>query len=192
MPDWEAIKSEYITTRTSYRKLSEKWGVSFRTLSDRANREGWFEARNKYRNSVVERTVQKAASYRSSANANKLLKIQESADKISDAVAKVLEDTEQFTRYIVTVGLGGGETKVEERNFKKADTKAIKDLAGAIKDLACVMRNVYDLPTKQEQAAMDNAAARLRLEQAKAEAEDAGSEDIIVEFGGDEQEGWAE
>ena len=28
MADWQAIKTEYITTDTSYRKLAEKYGVS--------------------------------------------------------------------------------------------------------------------------------------------------------------------
>ena len=45
MADWEKIKAEYIKGGTSYRKLSEKHGVSFGTLKRRAGLEKWAELR---------------------------------------------------------------------------------------------------------------------------------------------------
>ena len=192
MIDWTAIKAEYITGTISYRKLADNWGVSFRTLSDRALREGWKEARDKHRNNVVEKTVQKVASRKASTTANKLCDLQEAADNMGRVIAEIFADTEQFHRHIVTEGLGMGETKVVERQYKKVDTKAIQDLTGAIKDLAAIMRNIYDLPTAQEQAAMDIAAERLRLDKAKAEAEqNTGDDEVKVEFFNPEEEGWA-
>lgn len=192
MIDWTAIKAEYITGTISYRKLADSWGVSFRTLSDRALREGWKEARDKHRNNVVEKTVQKVASRKASTTANKLCDLQEAADNMGRVIAEIFADSEQFHRHIVTEGLGMGATKVEERQYKKVDTKAIKDLTGAIKDLAAIMRNIYDLPTAQEQAAMDIAAERLRLDKAKAEAEqNTGDDEVKVEFFNPEEEGWA-
>ena len=192
MIDWTAIKAEYITGTISYRKLADSWGVSFRTLSDRALREGWKEARDKHRNNVVEKTVQKVASRKATTTANKLCDLQEAADNMGRVIAEIFADSEQFHRHIVTEGLGMGATKVEERQYKKVDTKAIKDLTGAIKDLAAVMRNIYDLPTAQEQAAMDIAAERLRLDKAKAEAEqNTGDDEVKVEFFDPEEEGWA-
>ena len=192
MIDWTAIKAEYITGTISYRKLADNWGVSFRTLSDRALREGWKEARDKHRNNVVEKTVQKVASRKASTTANKLCDLQEAADNMGRVIAEIFADSEQFHRHIVTEGLGMGETKVEERQYKKVDTKAIKDLTGAIKDMVAVMRNIYDLPTAQEQAAMDIAAERLRLDKAKAEAEqNTGDDEVKVEFFNPEEEGWA-
>ena len=194
MIDWTSIKSEYITGNISYRKLADNWGVSFRTLSDRAVREGWKEARDAHRNNVLAKTVQKVASRKATTTANKLCDLQEAADNMGRVIAGIFADTEQFHRHIVTEGLGMGSTKVEERRYEKVDTKAIKDLTGALKDLAAVMRNIYDLPTAQEQAAMDIAAERLRLDKAKAEAEQNTSEDeeIKVEFFNPEEEGWAE
>jgi len=192
MPDWNAIKAEYITTDISYRKLAEKWGVSFRTLGDRAKREGWVDERNRHRNNVITSTVQKVAARTSSTNADRLLRLQSAADSMGKVIAEIFDDTEQFTRHIITEGLGMGETKVEERQFKKIDTKAIKDLTGAMKDLAYVLRNIYDLPTIQEQSAMDIAAERLRIDKAKAEAEKDDDKDLSVEFSTPEEEGWSE
>lgn len=39
--DWNKIKAEYIAGGTSYRKLAEKHGVSFTTLTRTAQRENW-------------------------------------------------------------------------------------------------------------------------------------------------------
>ncbi len=47
------------------------------------------------------------------------------------------------------------------------DTKAIKELAGAMKDLAYVIRSVNNIPTDAEIAARDLALKRYELEKAK-------------------------
>ncbi len=180
--NWEAIKAEYITTTISYRKLADKWGISFRTLADRAGREGWAEERNKHRNNVVKKTIQKVTAKTSTDAAEKLLRLQKSADNMSEVIERVFNDNDQFHRHIVQTR-DGNLWDAEERVYDKVDTKAIKDLAGALKDLAYVMRNVYDLPTKQEQSAMDIAADRLRLEQRKADADTPdGDEAGVVEL----------
>ncbi len=166
-PDWNSIKSEYITTDISYRTLADKRGVSWRTLADRAKREGWPEERKKYCNTVVVKSVQKSATKVSSANARKLARLQQAADSMSDVIAEIFSDTEQFHRHIIQTR-DGDTWDADCRTMDKVDTKAIKDLTGALKDLACVMRSVYDLPTVQERSAMDIAAERLRLDQAKA------------------------
>lgn len=187
MPDWNAIKSEYITEDISYRKLADKWGVSFRTLADHARKESWNKERNTHRDNVTKQTVQKIAARQSSDGAYKLLRLQEAADSIGDVIASIFGDADQFHRHIVE----DANYSVEERVYKKVDTKAIKDLTGAMKDLAYVLRNVYDLPTKQEQVTLDNAAERLRIEKAKAEEGKEDTKEISVEFFSEEEKGWS-
>lgn len=192
MPDWNAIKTQYITGDIGYRELAVEWSVPFRTLADRAKREKWFAERNSYRDRVTTMTLQKVAARQSSDSATKLLRMQEAADNIGKVIANIFDDTEQFQRHIVTVGVGGGETKVEERKYDKVDTKAIKDLTSAMKDLTYVLRNVYDIPTAQEKSSMDIAAERLRMDKAKAEAEKPDEGGVKVEFVSPEEKGWAE
>lgn len=170
-PDWNAIKSEYITTSISYRKLAAKYNMPRRTIEDKAKKELWTADRDEYRGKTVAATVKRVSRKTSEDNAKKLLKLQGAADSLAGVINEVFTDSEQFKRHIVTEGLGMGETRVGERVMKKVDTKAIKDLTGALKDLAYVMRDIYDLPTKQEQSAMDIAAERLRLDQAKVQAD---------------------
>ena len=47
MADWKKIKTEYITTETSYRKLAQKYGLDQATIARRAKKEGWVS--NRYR-----------------------------------------------------------------------------------------------------------------------------------------------
>lgn len=44
-PDWDKIKAEYLAGGTSYRKLAEKYGVSFTTLKRKAKQEAWTQKR---------------------------------------------------------------------------------------------------------------------------------------------------
>lgn len=161
--DWKRIKTEYITTDTSYRKLAAKYDVPMSTLTRIAIKEKWVEARERYKNKVVTKTVEKMANK----EANKLAKIRTAADGMVEVVAELFSDPEQFHRHLVQVGSGKRFDTVE-RTYDKADTKAIKDVTAALRDLSAILRNVYDLPTVQEQAAMDNAASRLQLDRDKA------------------------
>ena len=46
--NWKKIRTEYLTTDTSYRKLCSKYGVSYKALSGRAKKENWVELRNQH------------------------------------------------------------------------------------------------------------------------------------------------
>lgn len=172
MTVWEDIKTEYITTSISYRKLAEKWGVLFRTLADRGKREAWPTERKIYCDSVVTKTVQKVAINNADANANKLIQLQTAADNLVSVINVIFEDAEQFKRHLVKTHINncnGESWDVEQRLFEKVDTKAIKDIASALKDLTCVIRSVYDIPTIQEKSAMDIASRRMLLNERKIE-----------------------
>ena len=60
MVDWKKIKTEYITTNTSYRKLSEKYGVPFNTLQCRGRKENWVELHNRHQDNIITKSVEKA------------------------------------------------------------------------------------------------------------------------------------
>ena len=61
MVDWNAIKAEYISGNTSYRKIAAQYGVSFATVRARAEREKWTESRKKVQHTIVQKTAQKTA-----------------------------------------------------------------------------------------------------------------------------------
>ena len=60
MVDWKKIKTEYITTNTSYRKLAKQYDIPFNTLQCRAKKEKWVELRKQYQDNIVTKSVEKA------------------------------------------------------------------------------------------------------------------------------------
>lgn len=80
--DWKKIKKEYVAGGISYRKLAEKYGVSFNTLEKVARREGWYELRRQ----ADEKSATKVVEAVSSRNA----KLNEAVDLALEAACKYL------------------------------------------------------------------------------------------------------
>jgi cytidylate kinase len=55
--DWKKIKAEYIKGGTSYRELAKKHGVSFTTLTRKAQKEDWIGLRQQADDKVTTRIV---------------------------------------------------------------------------------------------------------------------------------------
>lgn len=123
--NWEQIKTEYITGDIGYRKLAQKHGVPFTTLKYRAAREEWFRARQKHRDNVVTKATRKAEEKQVRLATKELTLL----DKIEQHLDRALSDVDQFNRHIVQEGTGKGETITEERIYKKADIRALKEAA---------------------------------------------------------------
>ena len=57
MVEWTKIKAEYIAGGTSYRKLAEKYNVSFTTLTRTAQRENWVGLRQQAEDETATKIV---------------------------------------------------------------------------------------------------------------------------------------
>lgn len=185
--DWAAIKTEYITTDTSYRKLAKKYDMSQTQISSIGKAEGWVELRKQY----LSKTVTKAISKASEKEASKLASLMTTTERAIGVVAKAFEDPDQFNRHLVTVRDEFRED-TEERLYNKIDTKAIRDLTSVLKDLTGLMRDFYNIPTPAQAEAQRIAAERFELDKRKAAAEDSGSEGVVVILEGAGPEEWNE
>lgn len=191
--DWIALKTEYLSTTISYRKLAEKYGISFNTLKEHAVPDHWADERKKFNTKVATRVQQKIVTTRANECVEQLISVSRAASAASAMIEKIMMDADQFRRHLITVkegeGFGMGEYKetqeVEERLYDKVDMQAFKQFTGAMKDLVQVIRNVNGLPTIQEQSAMDIALRRIELDEQKAN-EDDGPKEVRVEFEGGE------
>ena len=102
MADWQDIKTEYITTKTSFRKLADKHGINKDTIWKKAKDEGWEDLRRQHIDNIqtkildadTEQKVDRAV--RLMAVADKLLvKVEqwvEMGDPISATSIKYLSD----------------------------------------------------------------------------------------------------
>ena len=124
MADWQAIKTEYITTDTSYRKLAQKYGINVTTIAKTAGAEGWVEQRKQYANETQAKTLEKI----SQQEAKRAAKIHSVADKLLLKI-EAMVDSE-----------------------RPLDTKGIRALTAAVKDLKEI-QSVKSALDKQEQEA---------------------------------------
>lgn len=167
--DWEAIKQEYISTNISQKELAEKHGVSVSTLGKKCSSEGWSKLRKKFRKKVEKKTIEKI----SRKKACELAKIGESANKIVCLINDSLNDTTTVRQGIVKEiprDDGSGQTDIEEIYLQKLDTKYLREMTAAMKDLMIILRDVYGQPNAVDKAAIKTARERVKIEKAKAAA----------------------
>lgn len=88
--DWKLIKSEYISDpKASYRKLAEKYGVSFNTLKLIAKKEKWPELRTQKQNKVTTKIIENCVKKEIS-QAEKIIKATDAiADRVIDAMTSM-------------------------------------------------------------------------------------------------------
>lgn len=161
--DWVAIKTEYITTRISYTKLSEKYGINASVIMTRAAKEKWVDAKKKNHNKTVEKAIRKASAKQVNVLAKELML----ADKLSDVLNRALKDADQFNRYVVTEGCGMGESEVSEKIFDKIDMKALRDAAATLKIIEDMKRSMNNILTEPEKQKMEIEREKLAMEKAK-------------------------
>jgi len=150
MADWQAIKTEYITTDTSYRKLAEKYDVSRVQIGNVGRDEKWVELRRQH----LDRTVTKTVAAVENAQVNRAKKMQTVADKLLNKI-EAMVDSE-----------------------KPLDTKAIRALTAAVKDLKEI-QSVKSALDEQEQR------ARIANLEKQADKTDDNKEPIQVIIGDD-------
>ena len=87
MADWNKIKTEYITTDTSYRKLAQKYGVHYNAIANRAKQEGWVSQRNQF----CDRTVTKAVDVIGEKQVDRAARLQSVADKLLNKIEEAVD-----------------------------------------------------------------------------------------------------
>ena len=127
MADWQAIKTEYITTQTSYRKLAQKYGVSRVQIGNVGRDEKWVELRRQHLDNTVTKTIAAVED----AQADRAKKMQTVADKLLNKIEAMVD----------------GE---------RLDTKAIRALTAAVKDLKEIQSIKSDLDEKEQRARIAN------------------------------------
>ena len=130
MADWQKIKTEYITTDTSYRKLAQKYGVHYNAVANRAKQEGWISQRNQFCDKTVTKTVD-AISNKQVDRATNLISV---ADMLLGKVKSLLE------------------TDAEVLN----DTQSMKHISGVLKDIKEIQMIRSDADMREQEARIAN------------------------------------
>ena len=186
--NWDALKTLYVTTQLSLNDIAKREGIAPHTVQKRSKKDGWVAARTAYRVQTVARAVDRA----SDNEVDRLEKIIKAANSMAAVIERVYDDPEQFQRHVVvdtvTGDDGGKDMMTVEKQFRAVNTKAVRDMTAAIKDMTLVLRNLHNLPTQAEAEAQRIAAERLKLEQRKVDAAEAANQvdkSIVVKLEGD-------
>lgn len=156
MADWQKIKTEYITTDTSYRKLAEKYGISYQTICHRSKEEGWIKQREQHMN----RTVTKAISKISDRQVAKMARLDGITDKLLDKLEKAVDelDMEIITRKVKTDD-GLQEVTTETREAREGgivDRLGLRQVTAALKDLKEIQMLKSELDRQEQEARIAN------------------------------------
>lgn len=163
--DWAKIKHEYITDPdATQRKLVDKYGVSIYALNTRSKKEGWYELRKKHQNEIV----MKACTKTLSKQAHALSKEADFLELMKGHVGRLLEDSEQFQRQLVTNPVTG---ETEERITEKFDARSLKDTMQTIEMIEKMTRSLYNLQKAETIQKQQIDAERLALERERFEFE---------------------
>lgn len=85
--DWDKIKKDYITGKSTYSELCEKYGIKrHKTLEERAADEKWVELRGEYRGEVEKISLQKEAKKKAKKTEKDRKRIYEVSEKLLDKI----------------------------------------------------------------------------------------------------------
>ena len=124
---WSKLKAEYIAGGTSYRKLAEKYGVSFNTIQGVAKQEKWVELRNQVKDKSTTKMVESIAQDIT----KNAVKINNVADKLLDKISLMLDE------------------------YDELDSQSIKHFTSALKDIKDVKGIKSDIDMREQEARIE-------------------------------------
>ena len=139
MADWQAIKTEYITTDTSYRKLAQKYGVNHAVIGQRAKAEKWVDLRRQH----IDKTQTKALNTISNKQADRAAKLIGVSDLLLDKVKSLLE--------------GNPELLMMPQN--------IKHISGVLKDLKDIQMIRSEADLREQEARIEKLRKEAMVEE---------------------------
>lgn len=128
MADWNKIKTEYLTSDTSYRKLAQKYGVNATTIAKKASKEDWVSQRQQLAN----RTLSKTLTAVSNRQVNRAARLQKVADKLLNKIEAAVDD------YNMAVLL--------------VDRQSLRQITGALKDIKDIQMIRSEADLREQEA----------------------------------------
>lgn len=126
MADWQKIKTEYITTKTSYRKLEEKYGVHYRQIAKVGKAEKWEELRSQHSHKTL--------------------------TKILECDTKQKVNSAQKLNEAATILLDIAVTQMKGRDPMEIDTQEMRHISGVLRDVKEILMVKSDADHREQEA----------------------------------------
>lgn len=149
MADWLTIRNDYINGGGSYRKMAEKYGVTFGAVRTRAEREGWPRLKEEQLHELCIRTAQETREKIAEATSNvaaeeaatkariraKLFKLAEDWVNKREEIGEDATDFRRIVQCCIDMGVFNEEV-IRAGEGREADplSKALQELAEGLND----------------------------------------------------------
>ena len=173
MADWQAIKTEYITTDTSYRKLAQKYGIHYKVISERGKDEKWVELRSQHKDKTLTKTLDKI----SNKQADKMARIDKLTDQLLDKLEQAITeldlqlfkhtDKTKIIQYDNELRPDKPTKEIIHEEEKLLEAKSIVDRQG-LKQIASALKDIKEV--KMLKSELDRQEQEARIEKIRKEA----------------------
>ncbi len=129
MDKWEQIKNAYVVGDLGFRPIAKQFGVSFSTLTKRAQREDWYQLRKQHR----EKVATAISDERVRVETERYMCVLDAAKVLSDKLCEVAQ-------------------AVEVSDLEVKDVRALRSLTAAMKDLADIQGIKSEADVREQEA----------------------------------------
>ena len=144
---WRKIEAEYIAGGTTYRKLSDKYGVPKSVIAKRGKDDGWSDKQGQIRDRISAKAV----------------------DRISDKKAEAMAAMVNLTDEAAAIADAVTAAAKENPELWAADTGQMRAYMSALKEFLAFRRDILGIPTEEQRIRRE----QLQLERERFEAEQA-------------------
>ena len=164
--NWNKIRTEYISTETSYRKLADKYNVPVSTIFKRAKKENWVELKKQNEVNLVAKTIETCGEMQ----VERMKRIQTATDELLSKIEQAIAELN------IVLNTKTKKTKViEYNNFERPDkptkeiideevevveTSSIVDRTG-LKAIASALKDIKEIQMLKSDADMREQEARI-------------------------------
>ena len=129
MADWKKIKTEYITTDPSYRKLAQKYGIDSAVIGRRAKNEEWVKLRQQH--------------------------IDKTQTKTLDAISRKQAYRAANLIFVSDLLLGKVKSLLEMDAELPIDPQSMKHISGVLKDIKEIQMIRSDSDMREQEARIE-------------------------------------
>ena len=189
---------DYVTDpQASIRKISDKYGIRAITVANKSKADNWFATKKQYQKMVATKALSKAATK----DANRMARLLNVTDKLTEQIEKALADPEQLYKQFVPETVSENGTTIStfvDKKSDKFDSKAAKDMLQSLKMIEELNRSLKSIQKAEALHRQNIENERLKLERERFEFEKSKyndsqttDNDIKIVIGGYE-DGWDE
>ena len=171
--DWDKIKNEYISTKISIKKLSEKYNIKFCIIQNHSTREKWTQLKKDVHKKSDKKVIKKIVDNLAQKQANAVIQHFEVSNIFLKEIKKILSNEKELYTFVEKVRNGGKdyfEENLEEIILNTINEKKVNTLVSALEKLQKMQRQSLEI--------LDiNDKKRFELEEKKIDV-DKNSEDL--------------